>query len=178
MSLRKSYPASSPPQLQLLSRYIGSFQVDSNLFGSVLRTYISSSGVEWQPGTECIFDGLENVREHCNTWYSEHLSEEKAHEITREEEKESRAVENPSASPPPEAAIAREQMNVQVDLPEGVTITIAEPIVDRKSIFIGRACEISHPSQVCMKILPCLHAKSYFSSRCHLFFLTYSRTDG
>lgn len=147
VSLRKTYPTSSPPQLQLLSRYIGSFQVDSNLFGSVLRTYISSSGIEWQPGTECVFDGLENVRERCSEWYTERLSEDKAHELVREEEKELRVVETPMARP-----FEIQQSKVSeippVTLPEGIDITVAEPITDRKSIFIGRACKISHPSQV------------------------------
>lgn len=36
-----------------------------------------------------------------------------------------------------------------VALPEGIKIIEAEPIVDRKSVFVGRACLISHPSQVC-----------------------------
>ena len=35
-----------------------------------------------------------------------------------------------------------------VALPEGVKLIEAEPIVDRKSVFVGRACQISHPSQV------------------------------
>lgn len=30
----------------------------------------------------------------------------------------------------------------------GVQIIAAEPIIDRKSVFVGRACRISHPSQV------------------------------
>lgn len=153
VSLRKTYPVSSPPQIQLLSRYIGPFQVDSNLFGSVLRTYISSTGTEWQPGTECVFDGLENVRERCSTWYSEHLSEEKAQDMIREEERDLRVSEAPS---PSKATNPIGPVNVQADLPEGIKITIAEPIVDRKSIFIGRACAISDPSQVriCIEDVP------------------------
>lgn len=35
-----------------------------------------------------------------------------------------------------------------VALPEGIKLIDAEPIVDRKSVFVGRACQISHPSQV------------------------------
>lgn len=33
-------------------------------------------------------------------------------------------------------------------MPEGTEFTVAEPIVDRKSVFIGRACQITDPSQV------------------------------
>ena len=35
-----------------------------------------------------------------------------------------------------------------VALPEGIKLINAEPIVDRRSVFVGRACQISHPSQV------------------------------
>ena len=35
-----------------------------------------------------------------------------------------------------------------VALPEGIRLIEAEPIVDRRSVFVGRACQISHPSQV------------------------------
>ena len=33
-------------------------------------------------------------------------------------------------------------------LPEGIQMFTAEPITDRKSVFVGRACRISHPSEV------------------------------
>jgi len=38
--------------------------------------------------------------------------------------------------------------NIPVKLPPGVQIYEAEPITDRKSVFVGRACRIQHPSEV------------------------------
>ncbi|CAK5263725.1 unnamed protein product [Mycena citricolor] len=145
VSLPATYPAESPPQLQLLSRYVGAFGADATLFGEILRTFISSArGVEWSPGTVCVFDGLQNVLDRCEAWYGEHLSAEAAGELSRSEahpERPNIVQEDPhvndSSLPPP----------VQ-PLPQGMQMYVAEPIVDRKSSFVGRSFAISDPSQV------------------------------
>lgn len=140
VSIPPTYPSSTPPQLQLLSRYIGPFGVDSSLFGSVLRTFVSVSGVNWSPESICIFDGLQNVLERCEAWYEDKLSRDTEdiplapnHELIQ-----------PNDPPPSIDA----EKDIVAALPEGIKIVEAEAIVDRKSIFVGRACRISHPSQV------------------------------
>lgn len=155
-SLPPTYPASSPPQLQLLSRYIGAFGADSNLFGSVLRTYISINGVEWADDTVCVFDGVQSVLDRCVAWYEDHLSTVKAEELVREDAREHDHVDTHSHSHSPQppsphvAAVEQRQSTIPttIGIPEGIEIFQAEAIVDRKSVFIGRACRISHPSQV------------------------------
>ncbi|PPQ63152.1 hypothetical protein CVT24_005792 [Panaeolus cyanescens] len=154
VSLPPTYPKSSPPQLQLLSRYIGAFGADSGLFGSILRTYISVSGVEWTEDTVCVFDGLQNVIDRCTAWYEEHLSTEKAGALVREDEKDMRQLSGPSK--PLETTTSYENLGHDPGikdqplsaLPAGVNIYVAEPITDRKSAFVGRACRISHPTEV------------------------------
>lgn len=145
VSLPPTYPDSSPPQLQLLSRYIGAFGVDSGLFGDILKTYISSqSHIEFVPDTAAVFDGLQHAIERCNGWYEERLSEEAVGKLIREEER-SRHTEMPLHDD--SSAVEKEKIPIHpISIPELVE---AEPIVDRKSVFIGRACRISHPSQVC-----------------------------
>ena len=146
VSLPSSYPTNAPPQLQLLSRYIGAFSVDSDLFGAILRTYISQDGVEWIPDTVCIFDGIEWVKERCLKWYEERLSDEKAHEILREDDvKKQEDVDLETPDSQRRAELLRPEY---VELPKGVEIFVSEPVVDRKSVFIGRACRITDPSQV------------------------------
>ncbi|PPQ68621.1 hypothetical protein CVT25_005531 [Psilocybe cyanescens] len=153
VSLPETYPKSSPPQLQLLSKYIGSFGADANLFGSILRTYISVSGVEWLEDTVCVFDGLQNVLDRCVSWYEDRLSAEKAGELVRDDGKEAVAVSTRPVSP-------TGQTNAEISgiadsapapvpnaLPIGIHIYVAEPITDRKSAFVGRACRIHHPSE-------------------------------
>ncbi|KIO12518.1 hypothetical protein M404DRAFT_124735 [Pisolithus tinctorius Marx 270] len=143
VSIPCSYPASSPPQLQLLSRYIGAFGVDSSLFGSVLRTFISTSAVQWSPGTVCVFDGLQNVLERCENWYQERLHKDKTDEVVRADA----LPMDPPLGESEEGPVPVEAPGNTV-LPEGIQIIAVEPIVDRKSVFVGRACRISHPSQV------------------------------
>ncbi|TFY50464.1 hypothetical protein EVJ58_g11039, partial [Rhodofomes roseus] len=152
VSLPPSYPISSPPQLQLLSRYVGPYGVDAALFGAVLRTYISRDGVEWAPGGVCVFDGVEWVRETCARWLEERMSERRAGEILREDERADARDEPEEAEGRVKAVEERvksvEQLEAEARMPEGVEFVVAEPIVDRKSVFIGRACQITHPSQV------------------------------
>lgn len=148
VTLSPSYPKAGAPQLQLLSRYIGAFSVDSNLFGSVLRTYISGDGVEWVEDTVCVFDGLENARERCGKWYGERLSEEEALELHREDEREKGCTITSSNRLPEQDREAEASVEVRAPLPIGVEFFIAEPLVERKSVFIGRACRIDDPSQV------------------------------
>jgi hypothetical protein len=155
VSLPPSYPATSPPQLQLLSKYIGPYGVDSSLFGSVLRTFISTNGVEWSPDTICVFDGLQSVVERCLIWYEDRLSLEKAGELVREDAKDrAETPSKPSIVPIQEELIPEPPTTA---MPEGIQIVESEPITDRKSSFVGRACQISHPSQVYSTILLLIH---------------------
>ncbi|KAL1743115.1 hypothetical protein HDZ31DRAFT_83657 [Schizophyllum fasciatum] len=149
VSLPSEYPEIAPPQLQLLSRYIGPFKADSDLFGRIIRTYISVAGVDFAPGTVCVFDGIQHVLEHLTQWYEEHLSAERAGDLQREFEKEQHVEQVNDAS----AHSRHERRVVQSSsppppLPDGIEIFEAEPILDRKSVFIGRAVRITHPSQV------------------------------
>ncbi|KAG1782965.1 ribosomal protein S5 domain 2-type protein [Suillus placidus] len=151
VSIPPTYPTSSPPQLQLLSRYIGAFGVDSSLFGSILRTFISVSGVEWTPESVCVFDGLQNVLERCEAWYEDKLNRETAGELLREDAHTRNHVLVEPDEPLASSSVTdelKDRVPLDTALPEDIKIVEAEPIVDRKSIFIGRACRISDPSQV------------------------------
>ncbi|KAF7432726.1 eIF2 kinase Gcn2p negative regulator [Pleurotus ostreatus] len=154
ISLPPTYPSTSPPQLQLLSRYIGAFGADSNLFGAILRVYISVNGVEWAADSICVFDGLQRMLELCTEWYDEKLTNYAIGQVIRD------AAEETNNS---KATTSTAFLNSDTDeshraptvtaaptfgIPEGIQIFEAEPITDRKSAFVGRACRISHPSQV------------------------------
>lgn len=149
MSLPPSYPATLPPQLQLLSKYIGPFGVDAGLFGSILRTFISMNGVEWSPDTVCVFDGLQNVIERCAVWYEDRLSAEKSGELIREDAKDHAETPSSSSVTPIQKELMHDPpISAFTAMPQGVQIIESGPITDRKSTFVGRACQISHPSQV------------------------------
>ncbi|KAI0092147.1 imprinted and ancient [Irpex rosettiformis] len=153
VSLPTTYPASSPPQLQLLSRYIGAFAVDSALWGAVLRTYISSEGVEWVADTVCVFDGLEWVKERCASWHGTKKSEKLAGELLREDERNLSATNIEEGKNKKVSEISDDHHEEQVSsvpaaIPVGIQIVEAEAIIDRKSAFVGRACRVTDPSQV------------------------------
>jgi hypothetical protein len=109
-----------------------------------------------------IFDGIENVKEMVQRWYEDHLSAGAAAELLREEEKGQSSLpieadasnevtmDQPHSSANPETT----------ELPDGVHVWVSEPIVDRKSTFIGRACQITHPSQVPIILAYLLNDKS------------------
>lgn len=154
VSIPPTYPSSSPPQLQLLSRYIGPYGVSSSIFGAIIRTFISANqGVEWTSDSVCVFDGLEHAKEQCGMWYEERLTENAVGEIVREEEREnhhrkdhpgSSEIKGSESIPVHDAPAPA----IQVALPSGVQIIEADPIIDRKSTFVGRACQITDPSHV------------------------------
>lgn len=143
----EAYPFSTPPQLQLLDKYLGPYGVDAPLFGSVLRTYISHEGVEFVPGTVCVFDGVQNVLERCAGWYNERLTVDSVGELVREEDRRQSHVgqgDLDGAFDTPEPPRASDIRVPSSSLPAGVLIHEAEAIIDRKSSFV-RLC---HPQCV------------------------------
>jgi hypothetical protein len=147
VSLPRAYPYTAPPQLQLLSRYVGAFAVDSGLFGAVLRTYhahLDGSGADWAPEQVCVFDGVQSVLERVSRWYAERLvTNERAREGDIAHALHDAGAEESASGP----QITITQQAVPYAAPEGVEIFVAEPIVDRKSAFVGRACRISDLAQ-------------------------------
>jgi len=130
--------------------------VDADLFGSILKTFISMSGVDWTPDTICVFDGLEGVLERCTRWYDAQLSTQKVNEILREDAREHRVkntredtiVDGTTRTQSLGAESTANELRGPAMLPDGVEIIEAQPIVDRRSTFVGRACRITDPSQV------------------------------
>jgi len=144
VSLPSAYPVSSPPQLQLLSQYIGAFRVSSALFGTILRTYISSDhGIDWSQGSVAVFDGMENVIERCSRWYTDRLTRDKVAQLQRDEDQDLDDVAATARDSPASVVVLSEELPANLTL-----VAKAEPITDRKSAFVGRACEITDPTQV------------------------------
>jgi hypothetical protein len=137
----ETYPASTPPQLQLLNLYLGPYSVDPGLFGSILRTYISAEGVEFTPGTVCLFDGVQSALDRCSAWYTDQLGKSTAQEIIRHEERKSRQSDGFSIPPTNTSSSNLSSADAVVpiieasSLPPGVILHVAETIIDRKSSF-------------------------------------------
>ena len=100
---------------------------------------------------ECVFDGLEWVKERCTEWLVERMSEKKAWEMLRADERHGHDGENghpPEDTESGNSRVAHTVPDVPAEMPPGITIVETEPILDRKSAFVGRACRITDPSQV------------------------------
>ncbi|KAF8318266.1 UPF0029-domain-containing protein, partial [Clavulina sp. PMI_390] len=152
-SIPPSYPtfSSGPPQLQLLSRYIGAFGVDADIFGAVMRTFISRNPARGEPsagGEVVIFDGVESIRALLTKWYSEKASESAAAELARADNEMLVQAQHASSSRKDNDRRAEAQPKAPVGMPEGVELFEGPPIQDRGSAFVARVCRISDPSQV------------------------------
>ncbi|GAA5845171.1 hypothetical protein JCM11251_003706 [Rhodosporidiobolus azoricus] len=177
LSLPPSYPAEAPPLIQLQDRYLSSFAVSDELFGSVLRTFMHDTEagpsvaegpvVEWTPGGVTLYEGIEAVREMCTKWVSERAEEKRRGE-------EVRKAENGAGETIVEAARRNgmrtgdwEEEGDELDLEERIEeqaeraprkppqstvkcpkITSAEPLIDRKSVFVGHAATVNSVEEV------------------------------
>ncbi|WVF70052.1 hypothetical protein IAT40_004839 [Kwoniella sp. CBS 6097] len=185
VSLPPTYPNSSPPQLQLLGRYLGSFSIDSGLFGDITRTYISSTGVPFTPGDVCVFEGLTHVQSVVRDWYISHLkvlaqgeaertqahAQSQSHlirgmstlDITHTEDGDdfdsdpdnfgsgSGELRRPdnlrSTFSYSSTTTPNKSPSSQLDISH-LKIISSEPIVDRKSTFIGHAVRVTDEREV------------------------------
>jgi len=115
---------------------------------------MASDGVRFVRGEATVFDGVEYAREAIQRWYETRLSAASAAELLREDEKALANMSldegNPGGSALVDAApdYQEPENNTAPKLPEGVRIYISEPVHDRKSTFVGRACRITSPEQV------------------------------
>lgn len=162
LSLPPTYPESSAPLLQLENRFLGPEAVPAPLWASVLRTFLhepmlapppsGEEAVEWVPGSCCLYEGIEKVREVCGKWIGEKEVEREKGEKRREEVAKGSLVGSiPTqvrAETQREESVResrREEAQVLVDCPP---ITTTEALVDRKSVFVGHAARVTSIEEV------------------------------
>lgn len=119
--------------------------------GAITRTYISSTGVAFTPGAVAVFDGLMYVQSLVEPWYKQRAEADDVGEAERER---GRATPSTPVDPPPSHAeddleTKLHQLSVSAKSARPVPpITTSEPIVDRKSSFVGHACRIKDEEDV------------------------------
>jgi hypothetical protein len=178
VSLGPHYPSTSPPQLQLLGRYIGQFSMDADLFGSVTKTYISSNGVAFTPGDVCVFEGIDHALQVSKDWYltkiAERIEGEKLREAGKEKNngdgiasnnhqgptttiRQSATTSTSSSSSPSSIPLPPQPTSfpsfsslplTSPSLPLHIKIHSSPPITASKSVFIGHACRVTNPMEV------------------------------
>lgn len=166
VTLPAFYPRSvRPPQLQLLSKYIGGFSVDAKLFGEILRAFYHQTqeqmdaedgaeakwiggsmdkGVNWSPGEVVLFEGIEWVKEKVAEWWSEKEAERIRTAPATNSEPTTTSTTHPSSVTNFSAPVLPSQ---QITAFKG-NLFRTESIVERKSEFIGYSASITSPDQV------------------------------
>lgn len=106
----------------------------------------------WHEGEVAVFEGIERAREDCESFLNDKLAELEAKKAvddhtTQEDLEYARQLQL-------EEDMARAELVPKVAsrqearLPEGCKLYTSEPIIDRKSVFIGHACKIKSPKEV------------------------------
>ncbi|EST04756.1 Impact, N-terminal [Kalmanozyma brasiliensis GHG001] len=165
VTLPPFYPHSSrPPQLQLMSRYVGGFSVDPKLFGEILRAFYHQTeeaadaaeedgegaawiggsmdrGVKWTPGEVVLFEGIEWVKEKVTDWWGEKEAErlQSAPTSSLNDTTEQSDEKVTTFTPAP---------SIKQPAPFTGTLFQTTSIIERKSEFIGYAASITSPAQV------------------------------
>lgn len=164
IALPQQYPETSPPLLQLQDRYLASHPVSDKLFSSILRIYMhermdgrstsaDAGGVEFIPGEVCLYEGVEKVKRLCEEFVVESAEASQKLKSIREGVEGYRigVEESPGHLTPEEAPPVRreeEQHDSALDDLPCPTIISSDPIVDRRSVFIGHCAAITSPDEV------------------------------
>ncbi|KAK4046015.1 hypothetical protein OIV83_006433 [Microbotryomycetes sp. JL201] len=166
LTVPPAYPDTEPPLIQLKSVYLSSFSVSDTLWSAVLRTFMHESGesgiatrqVEFVAGQECLYQGIEFVRDMCQHW----VDEQKNMTHQREVERVASSSVYQIAGDDPEQGVIddkgqastsncngapewRERSNDNVPCPQ---IVSTEPLVERKSVFVGHAAAVRSVAEV------------------------------
>ncbi|GAA6000856.1 hypothetical protein JCM10207_004692 [Rhodosporidiobolus poonsookiae] len=162
LSIPRGYPTDAPPLLQLQDRYLSSFAVSDELFGAVLRTYMHDTEagvadgpvVEWSGGV-CLFEGIEAVREMAAKWVDEHVREKQRGEELRRVAGAGNEGDDLNGAEDDEAEDIEERIPVEraprkapVSTVKCPKIVSSEPLVDRKSVFVGHAARVNSVAEV------------------------------
>lgn len=170
IALSPGYP-SDFPAVVLTDRYLGDYQVDTELSTAVAMALADDGS--WEPGTPALYEAVERARTIAGTWLQRHQDATLASQLERAEDHpetpRAKAPPTPRSLPPPAAAPPR--------MPDGLAWVSAEPIVDRKSVFVGHAVAVSHPSQI-RPALDWLLSDSKIAKAAHNMWAYRCRVDG
>ena len=107
------------------------------------------------PGEVAIFEGVERAREAISSYYERKMNElavkeaENPHATQEDFESVNRLrYEEQEAARDASLLASWDGKHVTPKLPEGRKLYTSEPIIDRKSVFVGHAIEIHQPAEV------------------------------
>ena len=133
------------------TKYIGDHLIDSTLFGAITRLYMREDS--FRPGEVAVFEGVERAREEIERYYvarkNELASIEAADPHANQDDLElSRRLQLEERHAATRQSGPEQTELLDAQLPAGRELYTSEPIVDRKSIFVGHAFEVRRPAEV------------------------------
>jgi len=144
VALPTTYP-SDFPAVVLQARFIESYLVDTELSTAIAMALADDAS--WEAETPALYEAVERARTIAGSWLQRHRDATLVSQIERaEDHPETPRAEVPTTpravQPQPPTFASAPQM------PDGLAFVTSEPIVDRKSVFVGHAVALADPSQV------------------------------
>ncbi|EGG05323.1 uncharacterized protein MELLADRAFT_78084 [Melampsora larici-populina 98AG31] len=141
----KDYPERSPPQFQLISKYIGPYLILPELFNQISKLYQDEDD-DWTSSQSILFDALESIKEIIMNYYHQKSKGLQESKVNREEMICKKHDEDHQIN----EVLNKRNLPISIDdqSTEVFEIFVSEPIMDRKSIFVGHSTFLKDPRQV------------------------------
>ncbi|KAH9821092.1 ribosomal protein S5 domain 2-type protein [Melampsora americana] len=137
-----NYPEKSSIRFQLISKYIGPYLIQPELFDQVSKLYQDDN--DWTSSQSILFDALESIKEIIVNFYNKKYKELHESDRVHREEIVCEVHEDDKID-----EVIETDIPVLVKQPTEIfRMFVSEPIVDRKSTFVGHATSLKDPAQV------------------------------
>ncbi|MBW0494159.1 hypothetical protein O181_033874 [Austropuccinia psidii MF-1] len=133
------YPQNSLPRFEISSKYIGPFKVDNFYLSKLIQTKFQGQEV----GECLLYDGIETIKEFIMKFYMDKLKERDNLESNQVDSIKLNQVS--TLCPINQSLKIVEEVSIHKT---DFTVFVSQPIIDRKSIFIGHAVILNNPKDV------------------------------
>lgn len=138
------HPSHSIPRLELLARYIGACKVNEKLSGSIRDIFKDHPPT----GESVLYDAIEITKEIVSKFYLDYLEQRKHSSAPVDESNLERLELSDRLAPyPPEEDRTEDDAKEPIDLKE-FSLHSSQPIIDRKSVFVGHSAQLVDPKDV------------------------------
>ncbi|KAI9609144.1 hypothetical protein KEM48_003065, partial [Puccinia striiformis f. sp. tritici PST-130] len=141
LDIPDGYPSTeAKPRLKLLAKYLGSFRVDQKLLGSIVEVF------EGQKSNDPIlYEGIETAKEIVAEFYQTNLDRRKSSNQEPGQASSPQEIEGKTEDQSNGRSEAADRVECPVEKVEQFVVHTSEPIVDRKSVFIGHSISLNDP---------------------------------
>ncbi|KNZ43649.1 uncharacterized protein VP01_9g7 [Puccinia sorghi] len=145
LEIPDQYPSTQePPRVRLLAKYLGPFKVTHELLEAITNVFVNLPSSS--PADSILYDGIQNAKDILSDFYLRNLH---------------RRASSPSNKEPPTTSLTTPEhateshdphleSSLHNDRPDAKQVVVfsSDPIVDRKSVFIGHSVALEDPKDV------------------------------